>query len=110
MSSTESELEKAADSMFNKDDFELILTCAVRYVIGRATYMPSVVIGFITPLIHTLSKRTLAVMLIDISEAPSLGMEIDKEMWLTFSAALDAEYKRRKDEDREDASIPDPFA
>lgn len=96
MSSTESELEKDADSMFNKDDFELILTCAVRYVIGRATYMPSVVIGFITPLIHTLSKRTLAVMLTDIAEAPSLGMDVDKEMWLKFSSALEKEYDHRK--------------
>lgn len=31
-------------------DFGLILNCAVRYAIGRQTYMPSAVIAFITPL------------------------------------------------------------
>lgn len=29
------------------DDFGAVCNCAVRYAIGRMTYMPSIVVGFI---------------------------------------------------------------
>lgn len=31
------------------DDFGAICNCAVRYAVGRRTYMPDLVIDFITP-------------------------------------------------------------
>ena len=41
------------------EDFGIIMNCAVRYACGRSSYMPSIVIGFITPLLSHLSSRTL---------------------------------------------------
>ncbi len=43
------------------EDFGCVLNCAVRYAIGRQTYMPGVVIDFIIPLLSNLSDRTLRV-------------------------------------------------
>ena len=31
------------------DDFETILICAERYALGRQTYMPKLVVDYITP-------------------------------------------------------------
>ena len=39
------------------DFFGTILNCAVRYAIGRQTYMPGLVIDFITPLLPHLSEK-----------------------------------------------------
>ena len=41
------------------DNFGCVLNCAVRYAMGRETYMPSLVISFITPLLPYLSDNTL---------------------------------------------------
>ena len=41
------------------EDFASMMVCAVRYALGRESYMPSIVIGFITPLIPVLSDRAI---------------------------------------------------
>ncbi len=50
------------------DNFGAVLNCAVRYSIGRQTYMPSLVVGFITPLLPHVSDRTLYVLDQDITD------------------------------------------
>ena len=52
--------------------FGAVLICAVRYCIGRQTYMPELVINFIRPLLPKLDSKTLTVMERDIIEADSL--------------------------------------
>ena len=69
--------------------FESILICAVRYAIGRRTYIPSLVIDYITPLLPYLSDNTLRLMANEITEYESyeggLGDEkIDKPYWEQF--------------------------
>ena len=75
------------------DDFESILICAVRYCIGRRTYMPSVVIGYITPLLSSLSSTTLFCLKRDVEEAEKenrLGDEnIDKPLWISFKEKIE---------------------
>lgn len=71
------------------DDFGAVLNCAVRYACGRRTYMPDIVIGFITPLLPYLNDKTLGCMALDIRNADKLfggwGDEtIDKPHWMTF--------------------------
>lgn len=78
------------------DDLGSIFICAVRYCIGRATYMPHLVADFITPYIPHLNNRTLSVMIRDIQEAPSYGMDCDQKMWMTFLQKLQQEADRRK--------------
>ena len=70
-------------------NFETILLCAVRYAIGRRTYIPSLVIDYITPLLPYLSENTLRLIANEITEHEAyeggLGDEkIDKPYWLDF--------------------------
>lgn len=51
------------------DDFGgAILNCAVRYALGRASYMPSLVMGEIRPMLPDCSDKTLRVFEQDVSE------------------------------------------
>lgn len=79
------------------EDFETILICAERYALGRRSYMPSLVIGYITPLLPRLSKKTLAVLAKDISGASYWGDEtIDKPCWMKFLADVWAVLTERR--------------
>ena len=79
-------------------DFGCVLICAVRYAIGRQTYMPGLVIDFITPLLPLLPDRTLFVMERDVAGAPSYGHErIDKPLWIKFLMDVRCEIDRRKE-------------
>ena len=70
-------------------DFETILLCAVRYAIGRRTYIPSLVIDYITTLLPYLSEDVLKLIADEITEHDTyeggLGDEmIDKPYWEQF--------------------------
>lgn len=81
------------------DDFGAVLICALRYCIGRQTYMPRLVIDYITPLIPCLDGKTLKVMANDIRTAENYGDEvIDKPYWLMFLRKIEHEMERRKNE------------
>lgn len=84
-----------ADVKIN-DDFETMLICAERYACGRQSYMPTLVIDYITPLLPKLSKRTLVVFERDIAGANGYGDEaIDKPYWMKFLADVRAALKER---------------
>lgn len=51
------------------DDIKTITICAVRYAIGRQTYMPGIVQGFVMRHPDIVDKRVKEVMLRDIDEA-----------------------------------------
>ena len=86
-------------------DLETILLCAIRYAIGRQTYMPSLVIDYITPLLSHLSYNTLGLIaaeIIDHSYDGGLGDDmIDRLYWLNFKRKILAEMERRGNEDTE---------
>lgn len=82
-------------------NFETILLCAVRYAIGRETYMPSLVIDYITPLLSYLSYNTLGLIANDITEYGKyyggLGDDkIDRPYWEQFLRKIRAEMEKRK--------------
>lgn len=79
------------------NDFGAVLICAVRYCIGRQTYMPALVIDFIRPLLPKLDSKTLTVMERDIIEADSLGDEQIEPgpRWLHFLDDIREEKQRR---------------
>ena len=84
-------------------DFETILLCAVRYAIGRETYMPSLVIDYITPLLPYLTDNTLRLIANEITEYGAyeggLGDEkIDKPYWLAFYGKILAERMKQNGE------------
>ena len=77
------------------DFFGAVLNCAVRYCIGRRTYMPSLVTDWIMQHCHgILTHKTLSVMKQDIDNAQgrdSLGDGCDALTWLAFRAWLTRE-------------------
>lgn len=81
------------------DDFGAVLNCAVRYAIGRRTYMPSLVIDFITSLLPVLSDKTLWCFDQDLVEAKyTTGYgdpNIDEQTWKRFHEAVRAERTKR---------------
>jgi hypothetical protein len=80
------------------DDFGTVFICAIRYCIGRQTYMPSMIQRQIRPLLPQLDGGTLIVMRNDIRTASDWGDEkIDKPGWMKFLADIEAELERRKD-------------
>ena len=83
------------------DNFGTMLNCAVRYALGRRTYMPSLVISFITPLLPKLSSKTVWCFDQDVTDARytgGYGDPCDANDWLRFLAAVRAERKRRGEE------------
>lgn len=84
----------------NTKDFGFVCICAVRYCLGRRTYAPGTVMGFIKTFLPALDDKTLYVMARDIAEADNLGdTEIDAPMWTAFLAEIEKERKRRKSDE-----------
>ena len=63
-------------------DFELMMISALRYAIGRYTYMPSVTIEYIRYLIPQLSAKTLFVMKRDINEEIERYQRMERELYM----------------------------
>lgn len=85
-------------------DLEDIFISAIRYSIGRQTYMPSIVIGYINPKLQYLSDRFLEVTKKDIEDQAVYGGKnpygdpsIDKPVWDKFYHNVVDEIKKRKD-------------
>lgn len=77
-------------------DFGALCTCAIRYCIGRRTYMPSLIIDYLTPFIPKLETRTLVVIATDIKGAANLGDDCDAAAWNHFLSAVEAEIEKRR--------------
>ena len=83
-------------------DFETILLCAVRYAIGRRTYIPSLVIDYITPLLPYLSEDVLKLIADEIigryTYEGALGDEkIDRPYWEQFLRKIRLEIGGRNE-------------
>ena len=80
------------------DNFGAVLNCAVRYCIGRRTYMPRLVQDFIRPLLPYLSNKTLWCLQQDIERESNLGDPlIDEPGWKQFLEEVKRERLRRND-------------
>lgn len=81
-------------------DFETMLVCAMRYAIGRGSYMPSIVIDYIRFLLPQLSINTLFVMQRDIREEAERYKRNEWELymrneWLALADNIDKEYAKK---------------
>lgn len=79
------------------DDFGAICNCAVCYAVGRRTYMPSLVIDFITPHLGELSDKTLWCFQRDLEERKNgffdFVDEFDKTNWVNFLDVVNKEIE-----------------
>ena len=85
-----------------QEDFGTLCICAVRYAMGRETYMPGLVREIITPHLQELSNKTIGVMVEDCARQRRYDnyghREIDMPGWLEWEQRLLAEKKRREHE------------
>ena len=65
-----------------------ILVFALRYVLGRKTSAPSIVIEAIQDNIDIFARWEIEVMIKEIDECRDYGMECDKIQWLGFMSWL----------------------
>lgn len=79
------------------DEFGAVLNCAVRYCIGRRTYMPKLVMNVIRPLLPALTGKTLWCFERDIEGADNYGADYDEEEWMRFLSEVKAEIARRNE-------------
>ena len=86
-------------------DFGALLICAVRYCLGRRTYMPGLIIDYITPLLPRISDNTLRCMEADLSQPDLYGgfgdEKIDEPIWIKFRCNIQEEIQRRKEKGNE---------
>lgn len=83
-------------------DFEEMLICAERYAIGRHTYVPDDVMGYITCLIPNLSDNTLYVIATDIAEEirryERMNWQLSyRKAWQELLNAVREEIEKRKE-------------
>ena len=82
------------------DEFGAVLNCAVRYCIGRRTYMPKLVMDVIRPMLPALTDKTLWCFERDIEGADNYGADnygadYDEEEWMRFLSEVKVEIARR---------------
>ena len=86
-------------------DFGALLICAIRYCLGRHTYMPGLIIGYITPLLPHISDNTLRCMESDLNKPDLYGgfgdEKIDEPTWIKFRFNVQEEIQRRKEKNDE---------
>lgn len=82
-------------------NYETMMICALRYSIGRETYMPDIAINYIRVIVPYLSANTLFVMSRDIEEEVARYERINRTLymqkeWLRLKAEIDDEYAMKK--------------
>lgn len=92
-------LMKAKKLKYDDDEFGAVLNCAVRYCIGRQTYMPDLVCGCVKQFLPYVNSRTLYCFEQDIIEAQYYGGygddTIDKPVWMAFLKKVQEEMDAR---------------
>lgn len=66
-------------------NLELIYLCAVRYGLGRRTYITGVISDFMINKYYDLTPKCISIMIRDIEDAQKedrLGDDCDKKEWL----------------------------
>ena len=69
-------------------DYEQMLISALRYTLGRRTYIVEITVNFIINELHNLSEYCKNIMIRDIEDAYSYGDECDKEDWMRLLKKL----------------------
>lgn len=74
------------------DDFGCMINSALRYAIGRETYMPSTVMAYVRRNIHVMDSRTIYVMIEDIERELSDDELPFRADWEKFHDDLKLHY------------------
>lgn len=77
------------------DKYEKILWCAMRYALGRRTYLTMEVIDYIKKVLPALSLDTLMIMQQDIENQHGFGDELDEKRWMMLYVDILNEIKKK---------------
>ena len=83
-------------SPLESEEFGCIVNSAVRYSLGRDTYMPDVAVQFILDHMNLLDFRTVTVMYRDIQKALEDENLPHRETWVSLMYALETHLKRKE--------------
>ena len=72
-------------------DYEHMLISALRYAIGRRTYIVEITVHYILSELPKLSDSCKQVMIHDIENAYSLGDDCDRQDWMRLLKELKGE-------------------
>ena len=75
--------------LYYDDDFGCIINSAVRYALGRSSYMPSTTVKFVLKYLMVLDVRTITVMIEDINRSLVDEQLPYKDTWLSLKYALE---------------------
>lgn len=75
--------------LYYDDDFGCIINSAVRYSLGRSSYMPSTTVKFVLKYLMVLDVRTIIVMIEDIDRSLVDEQLPYKDTWLSLKFALE---------------------
>lgn len=78
------------------DDLQHMLISAVRYAMGRRTYVVHWTVSYIVPLIPDMDTKVLDIMKQDYEEATDFGDFCDKQDWDRFYATVLTELGKRR--------------
>ena len=78
------------------EGFGCIVNSAVRYSLGRDTYMPDIAVQFILDHMNLLDLRTVTVMYRDIQKALENENLPHRETWVSLMYALETRLKRKE--------------
>ena len=82
-----------------QEDLGTLCICALRYSMGRQTYMPSLVRDIVRLMLKELSDRDISVMLDDCERQAidgNYGAPTDKQGWICWQEELRQEQQRRQ--------------
>lgn len=71
------------------NDFGCIINSAVRYSLGRSSYMPSTTISFVLKYLMIMDTRTITVMIRDIGMALADDNLPYRDSWISLKLALE---------------------
>lgn len=84
--------------IYYDDDFGCIINSAVRYSLGRSSYMPSTTVKFVLKYLMVLDVRTITVMIEDI-ERDLVDEKLPyRDTWLSLKYALEDRLQKIQDE------------
>ena len=83
--------------LYYDDDFGCIINSAVRYSLGRSSYMPSTTVKFVLKYIMVLDVRTITVMIEDIDRSLVDEQLPYKDTWLSLKFALEDRLEKMQE-------------
>ena len=85
-------------NIYYDNDFGCIINSAVRYSLGRSSYMPSTTVRFVLRNLLVLDTRTIVVMIRDIDREIADEKLPYRDVWLSLKIALEDRLQKIQDE------------